>query len=82
VKFVPLVEPAPRPNVIRRNPCSKCPSAHYPPDPVTLAMMDAPRQEQLEEGIFTCAWTPGKLCRGICDRLNVTEADLAEGVAP
>lgn len=30
------------------------------------------------EVTFLCAWRPEKLCRGACDRLNVTEEDLRE----
>jgi hypothetical protein len=33
------------------------------------------REVQLE-GVFSCAWRPGALCKGYCDFLGITEADL------
>lgn len=68
--------PETRPNTIHAAPCKRCPSAHHPPDPEALAYQSAPRELQLSEGIFACAWRPNKLCKGVCDSLNVKEADL------
>lgn len=69
-------DPGPRPREIHRHPCARCPSAHYPPDPQALDYLTAPREVQLREGIFPCAWRPEKLCKGVCDRLGVREEDL------
>ncbi|MGH9903931.1 MAG: hypothetical protein ACRD68_19140 [Pyrinomonadaceae bacterium] len=48
-------------------------------DPESLDYKAAPRDVQLDS-VFRCAWRPEKLCRGYCDFLGVTEADLSAGL--
>jgi hypothetical protein len=67
-----------RPREIHRHPCVRCPSAHGPPDPLSLDYMSAPRDVQLREGIFPCGWRPNKMCKGVCDKLNVKEEDIKD----
>lgn len=59
---------------IHAHPCTYCPSVAGD-DPWLADMAAAPRVEQVAS-VFRCGWRPGKLCRGYCDRLGVTEADL------
>lgn len=75
-KLIPLVEIRPRPRAIHTSPCVNCPSAHFPPDPECVDIKEhCDRATQLDS-VFTCAWREGKLCKGYCDYLNITEADL------
>lgn len=64
-----------RPLTIHKQPCPKCPSAHYPPDPESLDVQTWPRAAQ-RDALFPCGWRPDKLCKGQCDELGFTEADL------
>jgi hypothetical protein len=71
---MPLVPP-PTPREIHSHPCVHCPSTKGP-DPMTQDIIDHyPRSEQLQS-VFACAWRPGKLCKGYCDALGVTESEL------
>jgi len=76
--IIPVPVLRPRPKTIWKKPCVKCPSAHYPPDPESLDYKKFYEAGELpaSECVFTCAWRPGKLCRGVCDYLGVTEKDL------
>lgn len=55
--------------------CSHCPSAHYPPDPEAQGIAALPKEERIRH-VFRCAWRGAALCKGVCDELGVTEADL------
>jgi hypothetical protein len=59
----------------RSKPCRHCPSAGGRTDHEVDEILTWPRDKQMET-LFTCAWTPGKLCRGYCDTLKATEADI------
>jgi hypothetical protein len=63
------------PRCIHAVACSHCPSAHYPPDPEAQDIAQLPKDERIRH-VFVCAWRGGALCRGVCDELGVTEADL------
>lgn len=69
---------------IHKAPCKRCPSAHYAPDPEAqdIAAMWARREIPLEYAVFSCAWRPDALCRGVCDRLGVTAEDLRREALP
>lgn len=57
--------------------CKHCPSAHFPPDPESEDIRDHfSRSEQLDT-LFACGWGDGRLCRGYCDFLNVTDEERA-----
>lgn len=63
---------------IWKRPCKNCPSAHFEPDPEAL---DIERwfkngEISLKMAVFPCAWRPAKLCKGVCDRMGVSEKDL------
>jgi hypothetical protein len=64
-----------RPVEIHAEPCKHCPSAHYPPSPEALDMRAWPRHLQVAAA-FPCGWRPTKLCKGYCDSIGMTEADL------
>ena len=72
----------PRPTTIHANPCAQCPSVAYVrdkfEDPIMEEALDWPRAEQVDSA-FPCAWRTQKLCKGYCDYLSVTEADLCGG---
>jgi hypothetical protein len=61
---------------VHRNPCAHCPSAHHPPDPEALDLLQAPRAEQVQHA-FPCGWRPHKLCKGYCDSIGITDRELA-----
>lgn len=63
------------PRRIYREACSHCPSAHYPPDPEAQDIAALPKEERIRY-VFRCAWRGMALCKGVCDELGVTEADL------
>ena len=78
------------PTEIHTNPCAQCPSVAYMrggfDDPIMEEARRWPRAEQVDSA-FSCAWRTGKLCKGYCDYLGVTEADItarqaASGTAP
>lgn len=69
-----VVLPPERPQEIHQHACANCPSKDEP-DPAVEEFMAAPRDIQLES-VFVCAWRPGKLCKGYCDRLDITDIDL------
>lgn len=72
-----LKPPGPRPREIHRNYCAHCPSRPgYEPDPITLDFMTYPFEVRRDEGVFPCGWRPQKMCRGICERLGITEEHL------
>ncbi len=74
---LPVTAPQPeRPKLIHMAPCKDCPSAHHAPDPEALDYLTYPRAVQVES-CFPCAWRPQKLCKGYCDFLGVTEAELS-----
>lgn len=66
--------PSGRATEIHKAPCRHCPSAHHPPDPLAMDLEAAWRRGEVtaQELVFECGWRPGRLCRGICDRLGVT----------
>lgn len=72
--------PLPRTNEIHESPCEHCPSARNAArgieDPESTDIKAGSRAYQIES-VFRCAWRPEKNCKGYCDFLNVTEADLA-----
>lgn len=64
----------PRPVEIYKQPCPHCPSMKGT-DPEVEDMMTWPRDAQVDT-VFPCAWRKEKMCKGYCDKLGVTEADL------
>ncbi len=59
--------------------CAHCPSAGGVVDEEDFESRyyqeEASRQEQIDS-VFRCAWRPQKACKGWCDIMQVTEADL------
>lgn len=50
-------------------PCSFCPSAHYPLDPEVIDFLSWPVKE-MGKMKFKCAWRPDKFCRGNWDLIE------------
>ena len=76
-RIIPLpVVPEVRPTTIHKAPCKHCPTAHHPPDPESIDILTTWTREQQREALFPCGWRPDKLCKGQCDELGFTEADL------
>ena len=75
---LPAMNLVPRPKKIWRRPCGHCPSAHYPPDPESEDIARFYKEGKITawDATFVCAWRPGKLCRGVCDNVGVTEKDF------
>lgn len=70
-----------RRRVIHKVPCKNCPSA--------IGMNrgeEDPESKEIKEGfskgmivnevLFVCAWRPSKLCKGLCDYMEVTQEDI------
>ncbi len=68
-------EPLESPRVMNARPCKQCPSAHHEPDPEALDLQALPFDERVKH-VFACAWNRVALCRGVCDRMGVGQADL------
>lgn len=69
----------PRPRTIHRHYCKHCPSRPgFEPDEITLDFQRESLEVRRDEGVFPCGWRPQKMCRGICERLGVTEEHLRE----
>lgn len=62
---------------IHRNYCARCPSAPGMPDDEETEEYAAADFSTRLEAVFHCGWRYGKACRGICERLRITAADLA-----
>ena len=63
-----------RHKIIHKVPCKNCPSAHYPPDPESQDIKDNISKEHfIKEYAFVCAWRQSKLCKGICDFMEVDQ---------
>lgn len=45
-------------------------------DPITEDLQRAPLDVRRDEGVFPCGWRPQRMCRGICERLGITEEHL------
>lgn len=77
--FAQIAALPPTPTTIHANPCAHCPSVAYTrggfDDPLMVEALGWSRTEQVESA-FPCAWRTNKLCKGYCDYLSVTEADL------
>lgn len=69
---------------IWKKPCKNCPSAHFPPDPeaADIEKWFKAGEIGLDYAVFTCAWRPGKLCKGVCDRMGLTEEDVVDYERP
>lgn len=66
---------------IHASPCAHCPSAWLArdsrEDEESKDIKKSCSRAERVASAFPCAWRPGKLCKGYCDYLDVTEADLA-----
>lgn len=56
--------------------CRHCPSTKEP-DPEFLDIQTWPKEKRIEI-VFVCGWRTSKLCKGFCDAMGITEADLME----
>ena len=59
-----------------KQPCPRCPSAYFPPDPEVQDIMRLPHQERVQTA-FPCGWNGIRYCRGYCDQMGITDTDLA-----
>lgn len=55
--------------------CKNCPSEHFAPDPECLDMMQLSHAERVKTA-FPCAWNGKRYCKGYCDRMGISDADL------
>jgi hypothetical protein len=67
-----LPEPEPRMHAVA---CQHCPSTHHAPDPQVLDTLKLPFAQRLET-CFPCGWNPKRYCRGYCEAMGVSDADL------
>jgi hypothetical protein len=58
-------------------PCRHCPSAHFPPDQESEDILTWPHAERVRAA-FPCGWNGKRYCKGYCDQMGVSDADLAE----
>lgn len=66
-----------RPKEIHDSPCEHCPSAHYPMDEDCKEIYAMDKATRIKS-IFPCAWRVEKLCKGICDVMEVSQQDVNE----
>jgi hypothetical protein len=65
-----------RPKIIHKECCKHCPSKPgTTPDPEVEDFLAATRDIQIAS-CFPCGWRPNALCKGYCDLMKVTSADL------
>lgn len=63
-----------RHKVIHKVHCQHCPSANSPADPEAQDIKDHVSKEHfIKEYAFVCAWRPSKLCKGVCDFMEVDQ---------
>jgi len=69
-----------KPTAVHEKPCPRCPSAHYPPDPESEEIIRWVKAGKMpaSEAVFSCAWRPEKLCRGVCDNVGYSEPSQAD----
>ena len=70
----PKLRPDPEPRA-HTAPCKNCPSAHYPPDPESEDIVKWPHELRLQTA-FACGWAPKRYCKGYCDQMGISDADL------
>ena len=62
---------------IHKTCCKKCPSEynrkHNFKDPETEEIKLLSKELIVKEFLFVCAWRPNKLCKGLCDKLEIDE---------
>lgn len=75
LSFLADIVDRPRPLTIYKRPCPPCPSTKDFLDPEVEDIKTWPREHQLDT-VFVCAWRKTKNCKGYCDELGVTEAEL------
>lgn len=56
--------------------CKNCPSAHFPPDPEVLDIQKWPHPERVKTA-FPCGWNGKRYCKGYCDQMGISDADLS-----
>lgn len=82
-RIIPPQDPGPRPTAVHRAPCRRCPSAQATTSPEAEDILAMVRSGEMlpEEAVFTCGWRPGRLCRGVVDRVEqaVRERDACAG---
>lgn len=61
-----------KPTEVHDKPCKLCPSAHYPMDPEAQQIIDWVNSGEMDpkEAVFSCAWRPGKICKGVADNVG------------
>lgn len=58
---------------IHKGACKNCPSTR-PPDPESQDIKDHVSKEVfIKQYAFVCAWRPNKLCKGLCDFMEVDQ---------
>lgn len=65
---------------IHKHCCKQCPTNNIritgEKDMEVELYRKAPKEILIKEIIFTCAWRPSKLCKGICDEYGITQDDI------
>jgi hypothetical protein len=70
----PLLGPRAEPRA-HDHPCKHCPSAHHPDDPESAEIKTWPHEERLKTA-FPCGWNGRRYCKGYCDQMGLSDADL------
>lgn len=68
---------------IHKDYCKACPSNHNAlrgeEDPESKELKESCSKEHLaHEYLFVCAWRPNKLCKGLCDYMEIDENFLQQ----
>lgn len=69
---VPPPQPQPRAHKVA---CKHCPSAHSPIDQESGDILTWPHGDRVQTA-FPCGWNGKRYCKGYCDQMGVSDADL------
>lgn len=69
----PVLPPPPAPEM-HTHPCVHCPSVQgHDPESADIATWS---HADRVETAFPCGWRPNKYCKGYCDQMGISNADL------
>lgn len=67
---------------IHKDCCKNCPSnigmQNGNTDPESAEIKTYPKERIVEEYLFVCGWRPNKLCKGLCDYMEIDERFIKE----
>jgi len=62
-----------RHKVMHKTPCKQCPSTRDPDTESQDIKDNISKEYFIKEYMFVCAWRPSKICKGLCDFMEVDQ---------